>query len=185
MIDRAWKAFVDQDQRLNPPPDLEQRVIAAIRDARSAERQPSSRLRPAIGMAAAIVIAIGGWLARPQSVPTPLVARSFDAAPLPGPVSPRPPMMRIEARTRPVAVSPGLYVEHVEWPAALMMLGAAPVTDSEPLRLVRLRLPREALQALGLVMLEPEAEGVVEVNVLVGEDGLPRDIRGVRAQEQR
>jgi hypothetical protein len=59
-----------------------------------------------------------------------------------------------------------------------------PFQDTESLQLVRLRLPREVLQALGVVFLEPELQTVVDVDVLVGEDGLPRDIRQVRARQE-
>jgi hypothetical protein len=45
-------------------------------------------------------------------------------------------------------------------------------------------LPREALYALGVVLAEPEHDGAVSVDVVVGEDGLPRDIRKVRIEEE-
>ena len=52
------------------------------------------------------------------------------------------------------------------------------------LQIVRLRLPREALQVLGVVLVEPDAEGMVDVDVLVGEDGLARDIRQVSTGQE-
>ena len=54
----------------------------------------------------------------------------------------------------------------------------------EALQVVRLRVPREALEPLGLVLFEPGAQGIVDVDLLVGEDGLPRDIRSVRTVQE-
>lgn len=62
-----------------------------------------------------------------------------------------------------------------------MSLGAAPLHDTELLQLVRLRLPRESLRGLGIALLEPDAQALIDVDVLIGEDGLPREIRQVRA----
>ena len=66
----------------------------------------------------------------------------------------------------------------------MMTLDAEPVRDGEALQLIRLRLPREALQTLGIVLLEPDAGGSVDVDVLIGEDGLARDIRKVRVIQE-
>jgi hypothetical protein len=59
------------------------------------------------------------------------------------------------------------------------LVSAAAPAAGEPLQLVRLRVPRQALAMFGLVLIDPDAAGLVDVDVLVGEDGLPRDIRGV------
>jgi hypothetical protein len=63
--------------------------------------------------------------------------------------------------------------------AALLTLTADPALETETLELVRVRMPRLALQAVGVVVSGPSAEGFVEVDVVVGEDGLPRDVRRV------
>jgi hypothetical protein len=63
----------------------------------------------------------------------------------------------------------------------VMTLAADPLFENEPLEIVRVRLPRSALRALGIALVEPEAAGLVDVDVLVGGDGLPRDIRRVSA----
>jgi hypothetical protein len=64
---------------------------------------------------------------------------------------------------------------------SIMTLAADPVFDTESLQIVRVRMPRSALRALGIALMEPEAGGLVDVDVLVGGDGLPRDIRRVSA----
>ena len=95
--------------------------------------------------------------------------------------------MAAPARARDIAAAVGEpFVQHVELPDAVMQFDPAPLREHEPLQMVRLRLPLEALQALGLALFEPDASGVVDVDVVIGEDGLPRDIRQVRiGQEQR
>jgi hypothetical protein len=40
-------------------------------------------------------------------------------------------------------------------------------------------MPRQALATWGLILTDPEAAGVVQVDLLIGEDGVPRDIRKV------
>jgi hypothetical protein len=63
---------------------------------------------------------------------------------------------------------------------ALMTLAADPVGDTESLQLVRIRVPRTELRALGIALIEPDASGLVDVDVLVADDGLPRDIRRIQ-----
>jgi hypothetical protein len=62
---------------------------------------------------------------------------------------------------------------------AVITLAADPVLETETLQLVRVRMPRLALQAVGVVVSGSNAEGFVDVDVVVGEDGLPRDVRRV------
>jgi hypothetical protein len=62
---------------------------------------------------------------------------------------------------------------------AVFTLTADPALETETLELVRVRMPRSALQAVGVVVSGPNTEGFVEMDVVVGEDGLPRDVRRV------
>ena len=59
-------------------------------------------------------------------------------------------------------------------------LTADPAFESESLQIVRLRVPRTSLEVFGVALLEPEASVLVDVDVVVGDDGLPRDIRRIR-----
>jgi hypothetical protein len=63
---------------------------------------------------------------------------------------------------------------------ALVTLAVDPVQDTEQLALVHIRVTQDALMALGIATNEPGASGLVDVEVLVGGDGLPRDIRRMR-----
>ena len=66
-------------------------------------------------------------------------------------------------------------------PEPILTLSADPLFDTESLHIVRVRMPRGALRALGVALVEPEASGLVDVDVVVGDDGLPREIRRVTA----
>jgi hypothetical protein len=56
-------------------------------------------------------------------------------------------------------------------------LVADPLADPTALNVMRVRMSRSALANLGLPILDPDAAGVVDVEVLVGEDGVARSIR--------
>jgi hypothetical protein len=62
----------------------------------------------------------------------------------------------------------------------LVALTGEPALAAEPLQLVRLRVPRTSLRAFGVALIDPDASGLVDVDLIVGSDGLPRDIRRVR-----
>ncbi len=188
-LDAAWRAYAGLDRQLAPGPELEHLVLARCRAIPAPA--PRRQRRVVFALAAAAASAALALTARAwpplAPVPAPIAARAMAVVGYPPPVASRP--LRRKAMPPPAARAAGLMnagVPRVELPAALMLFDAAPVQLSEPLQMVRLRLPREALQALGLALLEPDAGGVVDVDVLVGEDGLPRDIRQVRmGREQR
>jgi hypothetical protein len=46
-----------------------------------------------------------------------------------------------------------------------------------PLMLMRVRMTRREFSRLGVPITNPEADGLVDVEVLVGEDGVARSIR--------
>jgi hypothetical protein len=68
----------------------------------------------------------------------------------------------------------------VETSVPIVRLTADPAFDTESLQIVRLRVPRTSLEVFGVALLEPEASVLVDVDVVVGDDGLPRDIRRIR-----
>jgi hypothetical protein len=187
-FEAAWRAFAREDRQVPPLPSLEARVMQRVRGGRRIRRSRAGRrwwmgaaavigltlitaswsggLSPAPSQPHATLSAVGVGIAAPFKV-------AIDAAPAGVRQSVAPP--RLPAIDRAVLA---------ELPPALMSLGAGPLGDAEPLQLVRLRLPRETLQALGVVLLEPDAGGLVDIDVLVGEDGLARDIRQVRTGQE-
>jgi hypothetical protein len=52
-----------------------------------------------------------------------------------------------------------------------------PLADPASLHVVRLRMRRAGLASLGVPLVNPDADGLVEVELLVGEDGVARSIR--------
>lgn len=186
----AWAAFTAEDRAAMPPASLEARVLAAVRRGPVPPRRWSARAAPiAAGLAAAVLLGTAATLVirwpRPATLGDVVQTRP---QPSTGVVPPRqsvdrpsPPKSVPTRRrhTRRVSSPPFEAL-----PPALMTLAAAPIGDSEPLQLVRVRLPREALQTLGLDVPIADADGTVDVDVLVGEDGLARDIRHVRTGQE-
>ena len=70
----------------------------------------------------------------------------------------------------PPAVAPLTTTEFVLWP------GAAELPTFESGHLMRMEVPVSALRSLGLSP-PPSPVGVVQADVLVGQDGLPRAVR--------
>jgi hypothetical protein len=194
-LDATWRVYADQERQLAPRPQLEQLVLARClaEGARGAGATGQTEARRglvfALAAAASFVLLVIVSQSSPTTAgePSPLAARGMAATVYRAPVAAEPPQVAAAPLPRRApAASMDAYVQHVELPASLMLFDAGPLQLNEPLQMVRLRLPREALQALGLALLEPDAGGVVDVDVLVGEDGLPRDIRQVRiGREQR
>lgn len=153
----------------------------AARAARRANhwiaRRP--RMLVALGAAAAIVLVVAGLMSRRGVVETP-VAHVQDST-----------RSDVEQQQHPLAARPGDDGNRVEtvangdFPAArrrdsLVTLAVDPVQESEQLALVHIRVTQDALLSLGIAMNESGASGLVDVEVLVGGDGLPRDIRSMR-----
>lgn len=193
-LDAAWNAFAEEDRRLAPAPALEaqtfarcQRAVGA-KDARGT-RVSGSWLAAAAGLATAASVAAAVFLSQPRTEPTvlPIEARALGVTMLADAVSAERPAIAVKTARRKASTPPAppaRATEPVELAEVLMQFDLAPMRAHEPLQMVRLRLPREALQALGLALLEPDARGLVDVDVLVGEDGLPRDIRKVRIGQE-
>jgi hypothetical protein len=56
-----------------------------------------------------------------------------------------------------------------------------PLGPTTSLQVVRVRMSRAGLASLGLAIVDPEAEGLVDVDMLVGDDGIARVIRRAAA----
>jgi hypothetical protein len=57
------------------------------------------------------------------------------------------------------------------------LLVGEPILAGEPVRVVRMRVPTSTLSALGVRSLAGEFAEAVDVDVIVGEDGVARAIR--------
>jgi hypothetical protein len=150
---------------MTAPPELEGRVLAAWEALRHPPRRghrPSQRrLVWAVGAVASVL-----FLA--------FTLRSHRAMPIP----PTPASGAALSATRAGGDLPR-WPQRMPTADAVLTLTTDPALETETLQLVRVRMPRLALQAVGVVVSGPNAEGFVEVDVVVGEDGLPRDVRRV------
>jgi hypothetical protein len=181
-MNESWRTFVDHDRSLTAPPYLEDRVLRAVAAGTLRRPRLRNRLMAFAGAAAAMLIAIAGTQVSFRVPPPPINARPLWIAARPAAVPSRTAARRIPVPADKVRrdVPPG------EPPLILVMFDFVPAIAREPLQLVRLRVPREALQELGVPLLEPDATGMIDLDMLVGEDGLPRDIRRIRqGQEDR
>jgi len=179
----AWRTFVEHDRRLTAPPHLQPRVLQVIASRTPSRSGVEQRLILFAAAAAAMVVFMIGAAAFRRAPLTGIEARPLLISVLPPAVVPRL-LGDADATESPFEVHPNRIVRHEELPAILVMFDFAPAFDTEPLQLVRLRVPREALQELGVPLLEPDATGMVDLDMLVGEDGLPRDIRRIRREQE-
>lgn len=62
-------------------------------------------------------------------------------------------------------------------PIAVGAFAAGPLSDRAGLTVMRVRMSRSAFASLGFPIMEPDAAGTVDVEVIVGEDGVARSIR--------
>jgi hypothetical protein len=176
-FDAAWRAFEQDDIRIKAPAVLEARVLHALGTPRAAKSQRQIVLVKLGLVAAAATLAFAFLAWRPGDAPPsaklpsrPLASHSVPAA-----------FKLAVGQDRPVipAVRP-----HSSSRSRDTTIATITLEFPEALQVVRIRIPRAALETLGLVLLEPDAEGVVDVDVLVGEDGLPRDLSHVRAGQE-
>lgn len=193
----SWRAFAQHDADVKAPPRIGAAVWAAWDDAqrhrskghrskRYREERSSSRNRrlavaSALVAAAALFAAIGlsMRLVERHTPSSPAPAARVEAAaggssdvPVPERQAASPSSANtIVRRPRAIPASPA---------APIVTLAVDPIRDTELLQIVRLRLPRRTLETFGVALVEPESSGLVDVDVLVGEDGLPRDIRSIR-----
>ncbi len=176
-FDRAWRAFVDEESNRRAPAELEARVQQALSGRRPAVRRRRRGVVEGVAIAACACIAAIWSISRSQTDSAGVAPRLL-AGPMPA----------LVAYVAPVSSEPSAGATLAGRGAARRprreetrsaVLHASNRTAPEALQLVRLRMPRQALAAFGLVLIDPEAAGMVHVDVLVGEDGLPRDIRRV------
>jgi hypothetical protein len=186
-IDTALENLADDDARVIVPSELEAAILRAW-DAQQAERDArgSTRVRAALGWprmsawmlvptaAAASVLAIAALVRNPARAPdrkSPAIeaADSVDVFPVVSTASSeqsratRPAARPLQASTRRAETAYEIVPE--------------PYADTAALHVVRVRMARTALATLGMPIVDPDAEGLIDVAMLVGDDGVARSIR--------
>jgi hypothetical protein len=191
-FDVALRAFAEDDARVKAPARVRLAVMAAW-DAANQERVPTRSARnyfvpgAAALSAAAVLVAIGLALrgGHQRSDRAPALETSVARGTPPPTISNQRASTGLGGASRHAAAGVMHPVRlaraaRVERSVPMVRLTADPAFETESLQIVRLRVPRASLDVFGVALLEPEASVLVDVDVVVGDDGLPRDIRRIR-----
>jgi hypothetical protein len=173
---QALRALAENDREKEAPPEVEARLLGVFHS-----RPRSGRRWVAVAaLAASLVIALLLW---PNRTPEPIV--SVAPAVLPVPESARP-IREAEPTPKVARVSHKLARKAAAQPPQPHEV----VTDFFPLmnpapsfgrgQMLRVQLPAAAMQTVGLPVREEHLDDLVQADVLVGEEGMPRAIRFVR-----
>ena len=192
-VTRAWTAFARHDAGLAPSPGLDRRVLTAVR-ARTpsmpaaAGRAARSRRWPAVAavMAAGLVATIvaARWVRPVAPIAPPAGAMVVSAAPAFVPAT-APAIVAADVAADVVAATPRRSKRRPmptrSGPAAApaVTLPAGFEVDG-PLQVIRVRVQASALDAFGVQLAGPALAGLVDVDLVVGPDGWPRDVRRIR-----
>jgi hypothetical protein len=178
-LERSLRALADDEFHLRAPSHVHAAVMQRwdaerpfARHTRHGRRRPAAIL--AIGSMAAAVV-----MYRPPSRPS---RAESDVARAESPrVSPNLPRTDSETHAEVHGQRPRRARSRVELPAprygAGIVFVADPVLDASATTIVRVRVPRTALVTLGVPLVEPDDRGLVDLEMLVGEDGVTRTIR--------
>jgi hypothetical protein len=191
-VEQSLRALAADDATARVPPHVDAAVLAAWDDncPEHLGREPAARrtrmvlwiamagaLAASLVAAAVVITWRGGNEARhtlghiaPEKSVAPGVPEAVAGAIAP-PRGMEQPMAPARARRRPV-VSPATGAAYVLVPDAYM---------DAPLMMMRVRMPRSAFSRLGVPIANPDGDGMVDVEVLVGEDGVARSIRRATA----
>jgi hypothetical protein len=181
---QALRALAENDREREAPPESEARLLGAfqLRHARRVRRIQRMRTWAAsTTLAAGIAIGLLLWPNRtpkPAVNAAPPVAKVFEAARPAAEAGPAPKVVRApRTLTRKAAAASPRQAHEV-------------VTDFFPLmnpapsfgrgQMLRVQLPAAAMRTVGLPVREEHLDDLVQADVLVGEEGMPRAIRFVR-----
>ena len=193
-VEQSLRALAADDETARVPPHVDGAVMAAWDESGRAHhgRERATRRRQvALGIALALVGAIAVSLA---AVAVVVMSRVGNEAPhtLRG-IDPEKSIAPGVPEVVAGAIAPPRGVELPTAPTRARRPSAAPapagaayvlVPDVEmdaPLTMMRVRMPRSAFSRLGVPIANPDGDGMVDVEVLVGEDGVARSIRRATA----
>jgi hypothetical protein len=195
----ALRALSTEAQTWQASPELEHRLQAAFDAARQTSAPPSPPAVPAerwvYALAIAAIVALAAWVgsraprppaapataAAPSRPPAPASSSPLVSAPAVAAVAPaEQPAVSRPRRSRPMA-APAARVRSVEFVALPSAVGL-PALESGSV--VRIQVPVGALPGYGVDIVPNALKTTVEADVLVGQDGQPRAIRLVTAEEQ-
>lgn len=185
-LDRALGALAAQEKGLQAPARVEANLVQEFRRQRAAVSRPRVRWVAAIGIAAAILLALGISLRhRPGVSPG---GGSVAETPAAGPVLP--PKSEAAERSAPAGKpgqssqsAPSGEQDDFEDAAGFVLLPyAADPAAADDGAIVRVMMSRAALASLGFSVKETGSEERVRADLVVSEDGTPQAIRLVSAE---
>ncbi len=198
----ALKLLREADSECAAPEFPETRLRTAFREQQAKRRRPMLLMWGwAAGITAvAAVVVIGAFVWRPLSgpaspptvvavkqkapeapVPEKSVAVAAAVSPRPRPAAPRAPAPGQRRQADPTPVSLAAAGETSQDFFAIPY--APPLTERG--EVIRVRLPRQSIRSLGIPVNAERMFERVPADLLVGDDGIPRGVRLVRASEFR
>ena len=174
---QALRALAENDREKEAPPEVEARLLGVFHS-----RPRSGRRWAAVAvLAAGFVIALLLWpnhTAKPIVSVAPAVLPVPEAAPLIREAEPTPKVVRASRKFARKAAAAQPPEPHEVVTDFFPLMNPAPSFGRG--QMLRVQLPAAAMQTVGLPVREEHLDDLVQADVLVGEEGMPRAIRFVR-----
>jgi hypothetical protein len=187
LVDEALRALAADDERVRVPARVHDAVLRewdqqhGVRRRRRIHRQPGRLAWVVVPAAAALMLAAAGLQRESARHPTRDAVPTTNAVSIDVPAISSGPGPVLEESSRnaelasPVAVSARSPVA-IDGSVGYVIV-PGPLVDPSALHVVRARMSRAALASLGMPIVDPNLDGVVEVEMLVGDDGVAQSIR--------
>lgn len=156
----ACRAFIEQDAQVKAPSRLQIDVMARWDNEQRGRRAGARAITATVSglVAAAVVLIVAGVVGHLG----------------------RPHLEVVPSGTDPARAVESALPNARSASNSIVRLVAEPRYETESLQIVRLRLPGASLEPFGIEVLDSDHTRLVEVDLLVGDDGLPREIRSVK-----
>ncbi len=188
LVEEALRVLAADDEHVSVSARVHDAVLRewdqqhGIRKRRRMHRQPSRLAWVVVPAAAALMLAVAGLQRESVRRPMPEAVPTTNVVSLDGPAiaSGRAPVL--EESSGNAELVPPIAVSARRPPAAVersfgYVIVPGPLVDPSALHVVRARISRAALASLGMPIVDPNVDGVVEVEMLVGDDGVAQSIR--------
>ena len=182
-LGERMQALARQESRVEAPPHVEAAVLRAWDAAHPQRNRARTSWVPwdataaaaaTILLAAVITMSRDARVQPPPRPPIPAsdVRLGLEAPPVVVSTEPAPRAPRRFPRRRPAVIAPSERPD-----ATTVVLVGTPVMAGERMRVVRMRVARETLIGMGLRPIAQNDAASVDVEMLVGEDGVARALR--------
>ena len=178
---QALRALAEHDREREAPPEVEARLLGEFRSRRRSGRHWAV----IAAIAASLVITALWWTNR---VPQPAVSAGPPVLHIPetaglfSEAEPTPKVVRAPLKVAPGA--PAVRLSERQPQPHEVVTDFFPLMNPAPSfgrgQMLRVQLPAAAMQTVGLPVREEHLDDLVQADVLVGEEGMPRAIRFVR-----